>query len=115
MFIKDSSFHKPEDQTKTPMIMVGPGTGVVPFIGFMQDREVLRANHPDIQFSESHLFFGCRHSSSDYIYKEEIAKQLNTNIISNVHIAFSREDPQRKVYVQDLMREQRDTIVKLIL
>ena len=44
LFIKDSSFKKPESVEKTPMIMVGPGTGVVPFIGFMQDREILRQN-----------------------------------------------------------------------
>ena len=42
LFIKDSSFKKPASIEKIPMIMVGPGTGVVPFIGFMQDREIQR-------------------------------------------------------------------------
>jgi sulfite reductase alpha subunit-like flavoprotein len=113
-FIKDSSFKKPENPEMNPMIMVGPGTGVVPFIGFMEDREVQKQNQPDIKFSDAHLFFGCRRSTSDYIYREEIAKQLGSGIINQVHIAFSRDDPSNRIYVQDLMRQQKELIIRIV-
>lgn len=60
----------PKD-TKTPYIMVGPGTGVVPFIGFMQERRILKEQGKEL--GEAYLYFGCRKSDSDYIYRDEIA------------------------------------------
>ena len=53
------------------MIMVGPGTGVVPFIGFMEDRNISIKDHKK-QLAPAYLFFGCRKSDSDYIYKDDI-------------------------------------------
>lgn len=55
----------PEDE-KTPVIMVGPGTGVVPFIGFIEERE---AKGMSGQRGETHLFFGCRRPNTDFIFK----------------------------------------------
>lgn len=73
IFIKESLFNQPSDHSVTPMIMVGPGTGIVPFIGFIQEREVLKRNNPDMKFADGYLYFGCRNSQSDFIYKDEIA------------------------------------------
>lgn len=83
--------------------MVGPGTGVVPFIGFMQDREVMKQQDPAIKFAPAYLFFGCRRSTSDFIYREEIALNMGEGIISEAFIAFSRDNPNTRTYVQDLM------------
>lgn len=70
--------------------MIGPGTGVVPFIGFMQEREMIKQANNDIQFAESFLFFGCRKEESDFIYKEEILKFKEDGIIRDSFIALSR-------------------------
>jgi len=58
-FVKDSNFTMPASP-ETPMIMVGPGTGVVPFIGFMQEREKMREANAEAALGDAHLYFGCR-------------------------------------------------------
>ena len=54
-----------------PIIMVGPGTGVVPFIGFMQEREKAKAESA-AELGTAHLYFGCRQHDSDFIYRDEM-------------------------------------------
>ena len=98
IFIKDSLFRLPPDNS-TQMIMVGPGTGVVPFIGFMQDRQMKFEADPTIQFGDAYLFFGCRKSTSDFIYQDQIAKSKSSHHLKDVFIAFSREDSSKRVYV----------------
>lgn len=71
-FVKDSNFDMPAS-SETPMLMVGPGTGVVPFIGFMQERAKARENNAEITLGEAHLYFGCREKDTDFIYRDEMA------------------------------------------
>ena len=89
------------------MIMVGPGTGVVPFIGFLQER------HITTQKSVSHLFFGCRRSDSDFIYQDDIVQYQAQGTLTKAHLAFSREE--NKEYVQDLMRRESAMIRQVIV
>ena len=79
--------------------MIGPGTGVVPFIGFMQEREMLKKNNPDMQLAPAYLFFGCRRSNSDYIYKDDIMRYKEEGIITEVFLAISRENAGERQYV----------------
>lgn len=65
IFLKDSNF---ELKTDVPIVMAGPGTGVVPFIAFIDEREVLGAKN--IQLSEASLYFGCKDKSNDFIYRD---------------------------------------------
>lgn len=66
IFLKESNFDMPENPA-SPLIMVGPGTGVVPFIGFCQERS---CSIDQETRGEAHLFFGCRDSNTDFIYKD---------------------------------------------
>jgi NADPH-ferrihemoprotein reductase len=84
--------------------MVGPGTGVVPFIGFMEERDMLKKASPEMNLEKAHLFFGCRKSNSDFIYKDEIMDYKERGIISDTYLAFSRENIGQRCYVQDLMK-----------
>lgn len=53
-----------------PIIMVGPGTGVAPFIGFLRNRQVLKSDLSDQElYGNTWLFYGCRHENRDYIYR----------------------------------------------
>lgn len=95
----------------TPIIMIGPGTGVAPFIGFLQHRElILKASNDQEPLGESWLFFGCRHKEKDYLYRKELECYLSTGVLSHLFLSFSRDTvddlsgkPTPK-YVQDNLR-----------
>lgn len=82
-----------------PIIMIGPGTGVAPFRGFLQERQATRAS------GESWLFFGDRRRATHYLYGEELDAFVRAGTLTRLDLAFSR-DSDAKVYVQHRMREQ---------
>ncbi|RKP06656.1 hypothetical protein THASP1DRAFT_35095 [Thamnocephalis sphaerospora] len=99
-----ANFKLPKDASR-PIIMVGPGTGVAPFRGFVQERvHQLRSG---VAVGPTILFFGCRHRDQDFMYREEWDAQFAelAENKSELVLAFSREQDQ-KVYVQDRMRER---------
>uniref|UniRef100_A0A6B2KZL3 NADPH--hemoprotein reductase n=1 Tax=Arcella intermedia TaxID=1963864 RepID=A0A6B2KZL3_9EUKA len=98
-FIRKSNFKLPANP-KTPVIMVGPGTGLAPFRGFIQERAHQLASKQDV--GETILFFGCRHPDIDYIYKEELTAFEKDGVLTQLIVAFSRFQ-EHKVYVQHKM------------
>jgi cytochrome P450/NADPH-cytochrome P450 reductase len=102
-------FRLPDDPQR-PMIMVGPGTGLAPFRGFLQEREmqIAKGTAP----AKAMLFFGCRHPDQDFIYAEELKRWAERGVVQ-LHTAFSRAG-DRKVYVQDRIREQADEVWQLL-
>ncbi|MEP5730562.1 MAG: cytochrome P450 [Sulfitobacter sp.] len=102
-------FRLPKD-TGTPVIMIGPGTGIAPFRGFLQERAALQADGKSL--GDAMLFFGCRHPEQDYIYREELEGFAAEGIV-DLHTAFSRVETS-KVYVQDLIRTQRDAVWNML-
>jgi len=101
-FIRKSNF-KPPANLSTPMIMVGPGTGLAPFRGFLQEIKHRRTIHHGEKHGDVTLFFGCR-SHEDYLYQEELETYHKEGVISKLHVAFSRVGPE-KIYVQHLMKQ----------
>ena len=83
------------------MIMVGPGTGVVPFIGFMQEREKVKEADNEATLGNAHLYFGCREQNTDFIYREYMADMKDKNMIQSLNVAISRptEADAHKQYV----------------
>ena len=92
-----NSFRVPTDPN-VPMIMVGPGTGVAPFRGFLHERRAL--GHT----GKNWLFFGEQHEATDFYYRDELMDLRRSGHLERLDVAFSR-DSQQKVYVQDRMRE----------
>ncbi|MEC1614903.1 cytochrome P450 [Bacillus mojavensis] len=111
MFVRtpESRFQLPDDP-ETPIIMVGPGTGVAPFRGFLQARSALKREGKTL--GEAHLYFGCR-NDRDYIYRDEL-KQFEQDGIVTVHTAFSRKEGIPKTYVQHLMAEHAETLISIL-
>ncbi len=98
------SFHLPENGD-TPIIMVGPGTGVAPFRAFLQERKVLGAR------GKTWLFFGSQRESSDYFYRDEFEAFQKEGYLTRIDTAFSRDQAQ-KIYVQHRMQENAAQIWK---
>ncbi len=94
---RNKNFKLPADPS-APMIMVGPGTGVAPFRAFVEEREYQGAD------GANWLFFGDRRSRTDFLYQIEWQRWLREGVLDRMDVAFSR-DGDRKVYVQDRMRE----------
>ena len=111
-FVKDTKdvFGLPADLT-TPLIMIGPGTGVAPFRGFLQERAALKANGTEI--GRALLFFGCRHPEQDFLYEGELREFERTGIVE-LSASFSRVKNQPKCYVQSEIYNQRDQVWQLI-
>ncbi|XP_022234795.1 NADPH--cytochrome P450 reductase [Drosophila obscura] len=105
VFIRKSQFRLPT-KPETPIIMVGPGTGLAPFRGFIQERQFLRDEGKTV--GESVLYFGCRKRSEDYIYESELEEWVKKGTL-NLKAAFSR-DSGKKVYVQHLLEQDADLI-----
>ena len=93
----DKNFKLPEDGD-TPIIMVGPGTGIAPFRAFVEERAATGA------IGKSWLFFGDQHRATDYLYGDEWDRYLAEGRLSRIDLAFSR-DQTEKVYVQHRMLE----------
>ncbi|KAI0224839.1 hypothetical protein L0F63_006014 [Massospora cicadina] len=110
MYIRKSNFRLPKSP-QVPVIMVGPGTGVAPFRGFIQERAMQAAS--GLEVSPTVLFFGCRRREEDFLYREEWDELLAKVPDSSMHTAFSRET-ERKVYVQDLIRQERERVWPLV-
>ncbi|MDB5092294.1 MAG: NADPH--cytochrome reductase, partial [Candidatus Eremiobacteraeota bacterium] len=110
-FVKDSKsgFRLPGDPAR-PIIMIGPGTGVAPFRGFLHERHVLKAG--GAQLGPARLYFGCRRPDEDFLYREEL-EAFATEGIVELHVAFSRVDPAKR-YVQHLIAEQGDALWPLL-
>ncbi|NWS90510.1 MTRR reductase, partial [Toxostoma redivivum] len=113
----NNAFHLPGDPS-VPFIMVGPGTGVSPFIGFLQHRQKLREHHTDWEFGETWLFFGCRHQDRDYLFKQLLCF-LENGTLTHLKVCFSRDSSTAEVappkYVQDLLRICAKEVARVLL
>jgi sulfite reductase (NADPH) flavoprotein alpha-component len=98
VYIQHNPNFKLPKNPDTPIIMVGPGTGVAPFRSFMQEREETGAK------GKSWLFFGDQHFVTDFLYQTEWQKWLKDGVLTKMDVAFSR-DTDEKVYVQHRMLE----------
>ncbi|GAC1477522.1 MAG: assimilatory sulfite reductase (NADPH) flavoprotein subunit [Acetobacteraceae bacterium] len=99
VYVKPNTHFRLPADPATPIIMVGPGTGVAPFRAFMQERDATEAK------GKSWLFFGDQHYTHDFLYQLEWQDLLARGVLSKLDVAFSR-DQDAKSYVQHRMLEQ---------
>ncbi len=96
---KNENFRLPDDPS-TPIIMIGPGTGVAPFRAFIEERTYREAS------GKNWLFFGNRNFRTDFLYQREWQDYMNRGDLTRMDVAFSR-DGAGKIYVQDRLWEKR--------
>ncbi|WP_100398104.1 assimilatory sulfite reductase (NADPH) flavoprotein subunit [Bacillus sp. FJAT-44742] len=98
VYVQNNQNFKLPENPETPIIMVGPGTGIAPFRSFMQEREEIGAE------GKSWVFFGEQHFVTDFLYQTEWQNWLSEGVLTKMDVAFSR-DTDEKVYVQHRMLE----------
>src|SRR6476620_4457428 len=104
-----AGFRLPDDAS-VPVIMIGPGTGLAPFRGFLWERAARKSQGATL--GQAMLFFGCRHPEQDFLYADEL-KAFAADGVAELHTAFSRADGPR-TYVQHLVAAQKDQMWSLI-
>lgn len=103
VFVKPNPhFRLPKDPA-APIVMIGAGTGIAPYRGFLQEREAGGATGP------AWLVFGHRHFLYDFLYQLEIQDWLKSGVLSRLDLATSRDQPEKR-YVQHVLWEQRDAL-----
>ena len=102
---------RPPDNPHVPMIMVGPGTGVAPFRGFLQERAALKQR--GVPVGEAMLFFGCRDPLQDFLYEDEM-RAFEAAGVTRLFPAFSREPGKPKTYVQQAIKNQSEEVWRLL-
>ena len=103
VFIHSNKAFRPPASGDTPMIMVGPGTGIAPFRAFLHERASSGAK------GKNWLFFGDQKASTDFLYREELEALQSSGILTRLDLAFSR-DQKEKIYVQTRMLEAADEL-----
>lgn len=98
VFLQSSHGFRLPANPEAPMIMVGPGTGIAPFRGFLQDRGAVGAK------GRNWLFFGEQHAASEFLYRDEFEGWKSKGLLTRLDTAFSR-DQEEKIYVQHRMLE----------
>ncbi|WP_456285123.1 molybdopterin-dependent oxidoreductase [Microbacterium sp. JZ101] len=98
IYLQRSAHFRPPADPAAPMIMIGPGTGIAPFRGFLHDRRA------DGHTGRNWLFFGEQHEATDFYYRDELVGMHEDGFLTRLDTAFSR-DQRQKIYVQDRMRE----------
>lgn len=99
VFIEHNDNFRLPANPQTPVIMIGPGTGIAPFRAFMQQRAADGAE------GKNWLFFGNPHFTEDFLYQVEWQRYVKEGVLSRIDLAWSR-DQKDKVYVQDKLRQQ---------
>jgi NADPH-ferrihemoprotein reductase len=112
VFVRDSTFRLPK-QMERPVIMIGPGTGIAPMRAILQERAHWRNAEPSKKHGPNVLYFGCKNRTMDYIYRDELEAFQNDGTLTELHLAFSREQAE-KIYVQHLLAKQSAETYKLI-
>lgn len=129
MYIRQNAnaFVLPQE-TERPLVLIGPGTGIAPFIGFLEHRQTQRnirlsmggiGHQPTQQirdsFGPTYVYYGFREKSKDFLFEKEISEFEADGTISHLRIAESRATDAPKVYVQDLIKEDSAKLYELIV
>ncbi len=99
IFLQHSPHFRPPEEPGTPIIMIGPGTGIAPFRAFLHERRALGDT------GRNWLFFGDRHAAHNFYYRDEVLDMFRDGFLSRMDLAFSRDQAER-VYVQHRMLEK---------
>lgn len=112
----DSISHfRPPSSIETSYIMIGPGTGVAPFRGFLRERaaSLKKLAENETLVGKTFLFFGCRYADKDFLYRDDLQELESCGVLSSLDVAISRGGPE-KVYVQDRIQARAEEVADVV-
>lgn len=109
---KAAPFRLPQD-SHVPIIMIGAGTGIAPYMGFLQERRALLKNKKQ-ELGRAVLIFGCRHPDVDFLYRRDLETFKADGAMTDLFTAFSRQSTIRKEYCQDVILQNGEELWKMI-
>ena len=110
-FVRPSSFRLPSDASK-PIVLIGPGTGIAPMRALLQERQYQTQKGKTV--GPNIMYFGCKSRKLDYLYQDELEAYVEDGTLSELRVAFSREQSQ-KVYVQHLLAQHAEETRSLVM
>lgn len=113
IFVRPSSFRLPSN-LDTPVLMIGPGTGIAPMRALLQDRKHQFEAEGGSADMCNVLYFGCKKEELDYIYRDELEAYHQEGTLQDLYVAFSRKNPKQKEYVQHLLHQNGASTYRLL-
>ncbi|XP_053695831.1 methionine synthase reductase-like [Sabethes cyaneus] len=108
-------FHYKEEDLEKNIIMIGPGTGVSPYLGFLEYRKRAKQLNKKTKLGTALLLTSCRYRERNYIFEEEIKQYLQQGLLDNVHEAYSKDTDSRYKFIQDIIEDKKEQFIKLLL
>lgn len=108
IYLRSNQYFRPPVDSSIPVIMVGPGTGVAPFLGFLKHRQKV-----GVGVGEWWLFYGCRHKDRDFLYQKELKKLEEENVLNHLIVSYSRDNDGPR-YVQDNLIKYGSSLAPLL-
>ncbi|XP_058455692.1 methionine synthase reductase-like [Malaya genurostris] len=109
------SFQYREEDLEKNIIMIGPGTGVSPYLSFLEFRKRAKQLNKKIKFGSALLLTSCRHRDRNYLFQDELQQYVQLGLLDNVYEAFSRDPDSRYKFVQDIIEDQKEPFIKMLL
>ncbi|RUS90069.1 hypothetical protein EGW08_002182 [Elysia chlorotica] len=96
VFLRTNQHFRPPSDLSQALIMIGPGTGVAPFIGFLEERSVCRSDlkkveGPELGYGETWLYFGCRNRNKDFLFRDKLLDFKSSGVLTELRVTFSRD------------------------
>jgi len=106
---RTGTYFRPPPDLSQSYVMVGAGSGLGPFMGFLQERRA-RKRKGEVMSGDCWLVFGCRGRDTDYLFKDVLEEMVEEGVLSKLSVCFSREEGGPK-YVQDSLKQDKETLV----
>ena len=113
VFVRPSTFRLPTS-LETPVLMIGPGTGIAPMRALLQDRKHQFEAEGSSANMYNALYFGCKKEELDFIYRDELEAYHAEGTLQDLYVAFSRKNPKQKEYVQHLLKQNGSSTYNLL-
>uniref|UniRef100_A0A182K7F5 Methionine synthase reductase n=1 Tax=Anopheles christyi TaxID=43041 RepID=A0A182K7F5_9DIPT len=108
-------FNYREEDLERNIIMIGPGTGVTPYIGFLEYRKQAKSSNRKTKMGSAWLLTSCRYQDRNYLYENELKGFMQAGVLDRLHVASSRDEDSQYKYVQDIIEDRKEELVQLLL